>query len=64
MSSAKDTRQEAGMPEPPPQGKDQEHGGHSGEGAASALAHLKNQTKQHRRQTGETEDPSSGSPGQ
>ena len=40
----------------------QEHAGNSGEGAASALAHLKTQTKQHRRQIGDAEgDPSGGS---
>ena len=42
---------------------EQEHAGNSGEGAASALAQLKTQTKQHRRQTGDNEDPSGG-PGQ
>ena len=35
---------------------EQKDGGHSGEGAASALAHLKSQTKQHRHQTGEADD--------
>ncbi len=42
---------------------EQQHAGASGEGAASALAQLKTQTKQHRRQVGEGEDPSEG-PGQ
>ena len=46
-----------------PAGNGQEHAGCSGEGAASALAQLKTQTKQHRRQTGDNEDPSAG-PGQ
>ena len=41
--------------------QEQEHAGNSGEGAASALAHLKTQTKQHRRQLGDAEDPSGGS---
>lgn len=40
---------------------EQQHPGASGEGAASALAQLKTQTKQHRRQTGEGADPSEGS---
>ena len=60
--SASDTRQGGSPPQ------DQEHGEaadarHSGEGAASALAQLKTQTKQHRRQSGESEDPAGG-PGQ
>jgi hypothetical protein len=42
---------------------EQEHAGASGEGAASALAQLKTQTKQHRRQTGDNEEPGGG-PGQ
>jgi hypothetical protein len=44
-------------------GSEQEHAGNSGEGAASALAHLKTQTRQHRRQVGDSEDPGGG-PGQ
>jgi hypothetical protein len=43
-----------------PSGSEQQHAGNSGEGAASALAHLKTQTKQHRRQTGDNEDPGGG----
>lgn len=46
-----------------PSGSEQEHAGNSGEGAASALAQLKTQTKQHRRQLGDNEDPGGG-PGQ
>lgn len=46
-----------------PSGGEQEHAGNSGEGAASALAQLKTQTKQHRRQVGDGEYPSEG-PGQ
>jgi hypothetical protein len=46
-----------------PSSSEQEHAGNSGEGAASALAQLKTQTKQHRRQLGDNEDPSGG-PGQ
>ena len=64
MSSASDSRQETGGgQEQPSSGSGQEHAGNSGEGAASALAQLKTQTKQHRRQTGDNEDPSGG-PGQ
>jgi len=42
-------------------GPEQEHAGNSGEGAASALAHLKTQTRQHRRLSGgESDDPAGG----
>ena len=46
-----------------PSSSEQDHAGNSGEGAASALAQLKTQTRQHRRQLGDNEDPS-GEPGQ
>ena len=36
---------------------EQEPAGNSGEGAASALAHLKTQTRQHRRQLGDHDTP-------
>ncbi|MDB5750360.1 MAG: hypothetical protein JWP65_781 [Ramlibacter sp.] len=50
--------------DPKASGAEQQHAGNSGEGAASALAQLKTQTKQHRRQVGDGgEDPSEG-PGQ
>jgi hypothetical protein len=42
---------------------EQKDGGHSGEGAASALAHLKSQAKQHRHQTGEADDAAAGTGG-
>lgn len=45
----------------PQTGGEQAHPGASGEGAASALAQLKTQTRQHRRQSGDSEDPSGGS---
>jgi hypothetical protein len=63
MSSSNESRQEASGQDAQPSTQEQEHAGSSGEGAASALAHLKTQTKQHRRQTGDNEDPSGG-PGQ
>jgi len=64
MSSKNDSRQDnSGQDQPSSSGGEQEHAGNSGEGAASALAHLKTQTKQHRRQTGDNEDPGGG-PGQ
>jgi hypothetical protein len=60
MSNSNDTRPEDGNPDTHPTATDQD-GGHSGEGAASALAQLKTQTKQHRRQAGDGADPSGGS---
>lgn len=63
MSSSNETTQQNGNADTQQTGSEQEHAGNSGEGAASALAHLKTQTKQHRRQTGDSEDPSGG-PGQ
>jgi hypothetical protein len=64
MSSSNDSTQDSGGKDSQPSsGSEQEHAGNSGEGAASALAQLKTQTKQHRRQTGDHEDPSGG-PGQ
>jgi hypothetical protein len=64
MSSTNDSRQDnSGQDQPSNSGGEQEHAGNSGEGAASALAHLKTQTKQHRRHTGDNEDPGGG-PGQ
>lgn len=47
-----------------PSGGEQQHAGNSGEGAASALAQLKTQTKQHRRQVGDGGDDPSEGPGQ
>jgi hypothetical protein len=43
----------------PQTGHDQQHAGNSGEGAASALAQLKTQTRQQKRQAGD-EDAASG----
>lgn len=62
MDDSNDTRQDQSGGGQDAQGNqsEQEHAGHSGEGAASALAHLKTQTKQHRRQQGDREDPSGG----
>jgi hypothetical protein len=61
MSSSNETTSEHSVQESQGSGQQQEHAGNSGEGAASALAQLKTQTKQHRRLTGDTEDPSGGS---
>jgi len=64
MGSTNDSRQDSSAQDQPSTNSgEQEHAGNSGEGAASALAHLKTQTKQHRRQTGDNEDPGGG-PGQ
>ncbi|MDB5859834.1 MAG: hypothetical protein JWQ76_3523 [Ramlibacter sp.] len=64
MSISNESRQETSGQDQQSQNSDeQEHAGYSGEGAASALAHLKTQTRQHRRQTGDNEDPGGG-PGQ
>lgn len=62
MSSSNETNEHTSHDAQPPSGE-QEHAGNSGEGAASALAQLKTQTKQHRRQLGDNEDPGGG-PGQ
>lgn len=61
MSSSNETSSDHSVQEQAGSRQEQEHAGNSGEGAASALAHLKTQTKQHRRQSGDTEDPSGGS---
>ncbi|MGV3570756.1 MAG: hypothetical protein ACO1PB_09155 [Ramlibacter sp.] len=61
--SIQDSSGASGANDPQGSGGEQQHAGASGEGAASALAQLKTQTKQHRRQVGEGEDPSEG-PGQ
>jgi hypothetical protein len=55
MSSPNETKDEHGSQDP---GSQPEPGdaGHSGEGAASAMAHLISQGHQHRHQTGEPED--------
>lgn len=60
MSSTNHSSPDAGGQEPQTAGGDQEHAGHSGEGAASALAQLKTQTRQHRRLLGEHDDSASG----
>jgi hypothetical protein len=64
MSNSNESRHDSsGQDQPTQSSGEQEHAGNSGEGAASALAHLKTQTKQHRRQIGDNEDPGGG-PGQ
>ena len=61
MNSSNESRQEnTGQDQSSPNSGEQEHAGNSGEGAASALAQLKTQTKQHRRHSGDSEDPAAG----
>jgi hypothetical protein len=62
MSSVNEGRQEGQQTQDKDRGE-QGDARHSGEGAASALAQLKTQTKQHRRQSGEGES-ADGGPGQ
>lgn len=58
MNNSTSSNQEHEVNEPQP-GRDAEHAGNSGEGAASALAQLKTQTRQQKRQAGD-DDASSG----
>lgn len=53
MSGSNDTKQQHG---PAEQADDAGEAGHSGEGAASALAHMISRGQQQRHQTGEAED--------
>lgn len=62
MSSNNHSSQDHDGQDPQPSSGEQEHAGHSGEGAASALAQLRSQ-RQHRRQLGDI-DERSGGPGQ
>jgi hypothetical protein len=55
MSSANDTKDEHGSQEQSGS-PDLRNNGHSGEGAASALAQMVSQGQQHRHQTGEADD--------
>lgn len=62
MNSSNDSRPDGSAPQQLQQQEaaDPERRGNSGEGAASALAQLKHQTRQHRRQAGDGDDPSGG----
>jgi hypothetical protein len=59
MSSSNEPTDEHGSQE---QSRNPEHGdsGRSGEGAASAMAHMISQGQQHRHQTGDADDPAGG----
>ncbi|HEY8049348.1 MAG TPA: hypothetical protein VIE63_09260 [Ramlibacter sp.] len=59
-SSPSDTKQEPQRHEFALRGDSSDHG-HTGEGAASALAHLISQDQNHRKQSGDPEEPSAGS---
>ena len=54
MSGPKDTKEEHGGDDRP--ADEQAEGGHSGEGAASAMAHMISRGKQQRHQAGEADD--------
>jgi hypothetical protein len=60
MGTSEQAKQEHGNQEAQPSSQEQPHAGNSGEGAASALAQLKTQTKQHRRMAGDEDDASGG----
>jgi hypothetical protein len=60
MSSSNESSNNDSASDPQAAGGEQEHAGNSGEGAASALAHLKTQVRQHRHQIGDSEDQSGG----
>lgn len=56
MGGPNDTKQEHGGDEPQHHQQEQSEGGLSGHGAASALAHMISQGREHRHQTGEADD--------
>lgn len=60
MSSSNERKDERGSQEPPPPGE-QTDSGNSGEGAASAMAHLISQIRHHRHQNGEPDDAAGSS---
>lgn len=59
MSGPNDTKEEHGSNEPQPHRQEHE-GGHSGHGAASAMAHMISQGREHRHQAGEADDAAGG----
>lgn len=61
MSNSSESRPDNGRPESPPERHEHERTGHSGEGAASVLAHLKTQGRQHHLGAG-ADDPAGGTP--
>jgi hypothetical protein len=59
MSGPTDTKEEHGSDEPR-QKQEHSEGGKTGHGAASALAHMISQGREHRHQTGEADDAAGG----
>jgi hypothetical protein len=59
MSGPNDTKEDHGCNEPK-QHHEHQDCGNSGHGAASALAHMISQTREHRHQTGEADDAAGG----
>lgn len=62
-SSSSDHRHGGGGTEQQQTHGEQSEGGHSGEGAASALAHMKSQANQHRHPAGGNADDATGQRG-
>lgn len=57
MGGPNDTKEEHGSDEPKQQhSQEQSEGGNSGHGAASAMARMISQGREHRHQTGEADD--------
>lgn len=58
MGGPNDTKEDHGSDEPQEHHHRKEHaeGGNSGHGAASAMAHMISQGREHRHQTGEADD--------
>ena len=55
MSAPTDTKEEHGSP-PQPAGHEPDETGHSGEGSASALAHMISSGRRQRHQSGDADD--------
>lgn len=60
MSGPNDTKEEHGSNEPQQRRQEQSEGGYSGHGAASAMAHMISQGREHRHQAGEADDAAGG----
>jgi hypothetical protein len=59
-SSPSDTKQDHSQQDQNVHGEKSENG-HTGEGAASAMAHMISQDRKHRRQIGDADEPGAGS---
>ncbi len=60
-SSPSDTKQQPVQRDPAAPGESSSEHGRTGEGAASALAHMISQDQKHRSQSGDPHEPSAGS---